>query len=183
MFSLVKDPSAPRFQVFLDLAAVPIVLLAQTVAGVYMKNFDDNYLCLFYILKLIMCGLFYMFADTQSAQYGKKLFALRMSYDILAFVAGYLLMKYQNLHEICYIVFCTILFLELSASSICTFLIANTDEIERVDIENNSPMSAGESLATGDVSPAAVSEAALILKDKSPAKSSMISGSTMAGSV
>jgi len=118
------------------MVSVPIVLLAQTIAGIYIKNFDDNYLCLFYILKLIINGLFYMFADTETISFGKKLFALRMSYDILAFVAGYLLMKYDNLHEICYIVLCTVLFLELSASSICTFLIASTGELdEKIDIE------------------------------------------------
>ena len=94
-------------------------------------------------------------------------------------------MKYDNLHEICYIVFCTILFLELSASSICTFLIAGHDDSEKVDLENVTPISHGEAdgLATGDVSPVTVSEAALIIKDKSPSKASMISGSTMAGSV
>ena len=81
-----------------------------------------------------------MFADTEHSSYGKKLFALRMSYDILSFVGGYLLMKYESLHEICYIVFCTIVFLELSASSICTFLIAGAEENEKIDIENKSPV-------------------------------------------
>ena len=184
LITLVKDPSAPRFQFFLDFVAVPVVLLAQTIAGTYLKNFDDNYLCLFYILKLIVNAVFYMFADTESKSYGKQLFAVRMSYDILSFIGGYLLMKYDGLHEICYIVFCTIIFIELSASTICTFLIANNDMDERV-VDNVSPMNRGEDeeLATGDASPVTVSEAALIMKDKSPAKSSMISGSTMAGSV
>ena len=78
-----------------------------------------------------------MFVDSENSSYGKKLFGLRMSFDILAFVGGYLLMKYDGLHEICYIVLCTIIFLELSASTICTFLIASTSELEeRIDIEN-----------------------------------------------
>lgn len=184
LISLVKDPSAPRFQFFLDVVSVPIVLLGQTMAGVYLKNFDDNYLCLFYILKLVIDGLFYMFADTEALSFGKKLFALRMSFDILSFFGGYLLMKYDNLHEICYIVFCTIIFLELSASSICVFLIGLPDIGEKVDMENQSPLSLGETdrLANSDCSPMTQSEVGQILKDKSPSKSSMISGSTMAGS-
>ena len=40
--SLVKDPSAPKFQYFLDFAAVPAVLLAQTIVASSIKNFDDN---------------------------------------------------------------------------------------------------------------------------------------------
>jgi len=185
LITLVKDPSHPRFQFFLDFVAVPVVLLAQTIAGSQLKNFDDNYLCLFYVLKLVIDGIFYMFANTENREYGKQLFALRTSYDVLSFIGGYLLMKYDGLHEICYIVFCTIIFIELSASTIVTFLIANNDVSEKVDIENDSPAAYREDdgLVTGDTSPATISEAALIMKDKSPAKSSMISGSTMAGSV
>lgn len=180
LLTLAKDPAHPRFQLFLDFLAVPVVLLAQTIAGTQLKNFSDNYLCLFYVLKLIVDGGFYMYADTECKQYGRQLFALRMSYDILTFICGYLLMKYDNLHEICYIVFCTIIFIELSASTITTFLIADQEE-ERVEIEHALPQGDTEALATGDLSPG--SEAHLIFKDKSPSKSSMISGSTMAGSV
>lgn len=152
VLSIAKDPSAPRFQIFLDFLAVPVILLGQTIVASSLKNFDDNYLCLFFVLKLILDGMMYMFADTEAKSFGNKLFGMRLSFDVLSFIGGYLLMKFDGLHEICYIVFCTIIFVELSASTICTFIIANNQEETR-DIETESPANQYESVVHTDVSP------------------------------
>lgn len=181
ILSIAKDPSAPRFQIFLDLLAVPVILIGQTIIASTIKNFDDNYLCLFFILKLVIDGLFYMFADTEHKSFGKNLFVLRLVFDVLSFIGGYLLMRFEGLHEVCYIVFCTIIFVELSASTICTFMVASSEEEVR-DTEA-SPVGHYEVAVTSDASPMSGTETAFLGKDKSPAKSSMISGSTMAGSV
>jgi len=52
------------------------------------------------------------------------------------------------------------LFLELSASSICTFLIASTTELDEKLTLKESPYALGEAegLAYGDVSPVTTSE-------------------------
>lgn len=54
------------------------------------------------------------------------------------FFGGYMLMKYENLNEISYIIFCTFVLAEISGSAICVFLL--DEKQQQSDLERQIPI-------------------------------------------
>jgi hypothetical protein len=121
---IILDPTAPKFQMVLDIVAMAIVILAQTIVAVELMNFNDNYLCLLYAFKLVLAACAYWFMSIHNRSFGKKLYAIRGVYDVIQLGVGYVLFKYLNLHIECYIILCAVVAVELSVSTICVFAIA-----------------------------------------------------------
>jgi hypothetical protein len=88
---IILDPSAPKFQMVLDIIAMAVVILAQTIVGVELMNFNDNYLCLLYAFKLILAAGAYWFMKIHDKNFGKKLFAIRSVFDLVQIGVGYVL--------------------------------------------------------------------------------------------
>lgn len=145
------DPSQPRFQMILDVIAMAVVILAQTVVAVILNNFTDNYLCLLYSLKLIIAAGCYWFGNIFADNFSKKLYVVRGVYDLIQFGVGYVLLRYLNLHLECYIILCAVLVLELSASTICVFTLTpkNKKKVKTGgDIENSAMTQEEETLTS-----------------------------------
>ena len=95
---IILDPRAPKFQMVLDILAMAAVILAQTVVAVELMNFNDNYLCLLYAMKLILAALAYWFMNPFTPSFPKKLYAIRFVWDLVQFGAGYVLFYFFYLH-------------------------------------------------------------------------------------
>ena len=53
--------------------------------------------------------------------------AARILCDLLMFIGGYFMMKDNSLDEMCYIMYCTVILLNLSASTICVLVMGGEE--------------------------------------------------------
>ena len=102
-----------------------------TVAGAFYNNFGDNFLPAFYVGKLILSSLFWVFLDETKKNAHNKFLGFRIFCDILMFILGYVMMKGSSLDEMCYILYCTVILLNLSASTICVLVMGSEEEPTR----------------------------------------------------
>lgn len=160
------------------------ILLAQTGVAVALNDFNDNYLCLMYVLKIFVDAGCYWFMPIFQAGFAKKLFTVRAIYDVLQLGAGYCLLRFLNIHLECYLILCGVVALEITCSAICVFALnprGASYKFQKNDIEQFSMVRTNEEVAAGDnheENGDVVSVSAM--KRKPAAMSSMISGSTAA---
>lgn len=82
---------------------------------------------MFYVGKLIICAIVWACLDESLNNANKKYLAARILCDLLMFVGGYYMMKGNKLDEMCYIIYCTVILLNLSASTICVLVMGGEE--------------------------------------------------------
>ena len=112
-----------------------VLAIALTITGAIYGNFSDNFLPGFYFIKLIYLGLVYVFLDESKKNHNKKFLGFRIFFDLLMFISGYFLMNGSSIDEMCYILFCTTILLNLSASTICVLVMGQDDSTNEVEEE------------------------------------------------
>ena len=85
-------------------------------------DFADNFLPAFFVIKLLYLAIVYAFIDETKKNHNKKFLGFRIFFDLLMFIGGYFMMKGDSLDEMCYILYCTVILLNLSASTICVLV-------------------------------------------------------------
>jgi hypothetical protein len=63
---IVKNKSSPKFQLFLDAVALFTLLGVMTVASIITSDLADNFLCLFFGVKMVLCVIPYAFTSKKS---------------------------------------------------------------------------------------------------------------------
>jgi len=111
-----------KCQTFIDIISLFVLSIVLVIAGAAYNNFSDNFLPAFYILKLIYLAFVYVGLDETKKNANKKFLGFRIFFDLLMFVGGYFMMKGNSLDEMCYILYCTVILLNLSASTICVLV-------------------------------------------------------------
>src|SRR6185437_12660486 len=90
--TLFEDPSQPTFQLFIDVSAIIVLIITQTITALsHDQYFDENYLSLFYALKAMLCLIPFCFVRKITKELSPKLFVMRAIYDI-AMVFGAVMM-------------------------------------------------------------------------------------------
>ena len=111
-----------KCQIFIDGMSMFALAITLTIAGAAYGNFSDNFLPAFFLLKLIYLAFVYVVLDETKKNHNKKFLGNRIFFDLLMFIGGYFMMKESKLDEMCYILFCTVILLNLSASTICVLV-------------------------------------------------------------
>ena len=127
-----------KCQVFIDGVSLFALSVALVIAGAIYHDFSDNFLPAFYIFKLIYLALVYVFIDETKKNHNKKFLGARIFFDLLMFVGGYFLMKGSKLDEMCYILYCTVILLNLSASTICVLVMGQEEETNEVFVRDST---------------------------------------------
>ena len=117
-----------KCQVFIDGVSMFTLAITLTIAGAAYNNFSDNFLPLFYLLKLIYLAFVYVVIDETLKNANKKFLGNRIFFGLLMFIGGYFMMKNSALDEMCYILYCTVILLNLSASTICVLVMGKEEE-------------------------------------------------------
>ena len=63
---IFKNKSSPKFQVFLDVVSLVSLFGIMTIASIITSNLADNFLCLFFAVKLVLCIIPYAFTSNKS---------------------------------------------------------------------------------------------------------------------
>ena len=136
--NFVSDPTSMKCQIFIDAASMLTLGILLAIAGAVYGNFSDNFLPGFYLLKLIYLAFVYIILDESKKNCNKKFLGARIFFDLLMFVGGYFMMQQSKIDEMCYILYCSVILLNLSASTICV-LVMGQDEVrdDEVYVQDN----------------------------------------------
>lgn len=134
---IIKNKSSPRFQLFLDMVALFAVFGVMTIASIITGSLADNFLCLFFAAKLVLCVIPYGFSSNKRQASNQKFFAFRVCLDLIQFIGGFILMHESAIEVRSYIMLGIVILIELGASAYCTFMLAKI-EPESFDQENQS---------------------------------------------
>jgi hypothetical protein len=107
---VIKKPSEPRFQIFLDIVTMCSLLLAQSIYAGVITDFMDNYLCLLIAAKVGVSSLFMIISDTKNkSRFYESLFFFRFFLNVDIVAIGVVLHIYASLHRFCFILLIAII--------------------------------------------------------------------------
>ena len=111
-----------KCQAFIDGTSLFVLSIGLAIASACYEDISDFFLIGFYALKIVYLAIVYLIIDESKRNHNKKFLGLRILFDLFMFIGGYFLMKGSKLDTMCYILYCTIILLNISASTICVLV-------------------------------------------------------------
>ena len=134
---IVKDKSSAKFQLFLDAVALFTLLGVMTIASIITSDLHDNYLCLFFGVKMMLCVIPFAFTSKKNQTSTQMFFAFRVVLDLISFIGGFILMHHEEILARSYIMLGVVILVELGTSAYCTFMLSKIEPTV-ADQENDS---------------------------------------------